>query len=120
MFKEIEKLRKTPYYWIGGYCPSNAPMLFLIKTQIPVGDCSKHVRKMLQFLQSFDNSVIRVVLAVIQLNTLFATPENILLGLIQDERGYVRDLRWRRIQRALTNKEEHTRRLKIHALQIDS
>lgn len=94
------------------------PMWFAIKRESHVRNGAKHIHKMLVSLMNFHEDVVNIVKPVIQRNSYFASTENILLAMIQDERDFVRELGWRRILKARERKTAGIREYEIPPIQL--
>ncbi|GBM92903.1 hypothetical protein AVEN_189143-1 [Araneus ventricosus] len=77
------------------------PVWFAIKKSKYFTDGPKHVFQAIQTSRYLSNELIQVVdPVVIQLNAFFAHTENVLLGMLFDERELIRELGYRRILKA--------------------
>lgn len=74
-----------------------APVWFHIKLKPSCVDGSRHLFKLIQLSRYLPVELKKIVDPVIQRNGYFASPENILLGMLTDERKCIRELALRRI-----------------------
>lgn len=74
-----------------------APMWFSIKRKPLCTDGPQHIWKMIHLSEYLEKNLKDIIYPVIQRNSFFAHPENILLAMIVDERPHVRQLAYRRI-----------------------
>lgn len=76
-----------------------APMWFTIKTKSSCIHGAEHVFKQIQLIRYLPSDLKKLVEAVVQRNSYFAHPENILLTMLGDERKPVRKLAFNRIMK---------------------
>ncbi|CAH0550876.1 unnamed protein product [Brassicogethes aeneus] len=77
-----------------------APVWFDIKRCQLVKYGPKHIFNVVQTTRHLPDDIKRIIDPVIQRNTFFYHPENMLLAMIVDEREYLRELGYRRVLRA--------------------
>lgn len=80
-----------------------APIWFHIKLKPSCVDGSRHLFKLIQLSRYLPVELQEIVDPVIQRNGYFASPENILLGMLTDERKFIRELALRRILKVRNN-----------------
>ncbi len=81
----------------------------------------QHVFKTIELTRTLNDEVKDIVNTVIQRNTFFANPENILASMIHDDRNAIRELAWRQIKKARqTNKEKVVRHFRVHIIQCEA
>ena len=84
--------------------------------------CAKHLYQIIQTSRYMNDDLNKIVDPVIERNSFFAHPENIIIAMITDERRhmYVRELGLRRILKARHNsKGAPTRQFKVRRLNFD-
>lgn len=77
-----------------------APVWFDIKRHYSVKYGPKHVFKVIQTTRDFSAEIKKVIDPVIERNSFFCHPENMLLTMITDERLHIRELGFRRVLKA--------------------
>ncbi|KAK2578323.1 hypothetical protein KPH14_012624 [Odynerus spinipes] len=80
-----------------------APVWFSIKMQSSFKDGAKHIFKMISFSRYLPENLKSVIDAVIERNSFFAHPENLLVSMLFDTRSHVRELSLKRILKARVN-----------------
>lgn len=73
------------------------PVWFAVKRHSSFTDGAKHFFMMMKSTQALNNRITNITNKVLQRNSFFAHPENILLTMIYDNQRHVRELGWRRI-----------------------
>lgn len=98
-----------------------APMWFTIKTHSGCEHGSQNVFKTIELSRSLKADIREIVYPVIQRNAFFAHPENVLLGMMNDDRSHIRELAWRRTKRAREQRKGQSIRIfKIPVLNFDA
>ena len=77
-----------------------APMWFDIKRNPHFSNGAINVFKMISRTRVLNEEARSIVEPVIQRNAFFAHPENLLMSMVHDESGFIRELGWRRIRKA--------------------
>ncbi|CAG9834995.1 unnamed protein product [Diabrotica balteata] len=90
-----------------------APVWFHIKGQLSCEMGPKHIFKSIQYSRCLSDKVKTVVVPVIQRNAFFAHLENLLLAMITDNRGFVKELGLRRIIKARKELRDKVRVFKV-------
>ena len=96
------------------------PVWFAIKQQPCFTNGAKHLFKMLHSIQTLDHQSKAITNKVLQRNAFFAHPENLLVAMISDENLIIRQLGWRRIMKARSNKEENLRTFIVPDVNINA
>jgi len=86
-----------------------APVWFNIKTKPACTEGSKHLWKLVNFSRYLDKPLRDIVDTVIQRNAFFGHAENILIAMLSDERTNIRELAYRRILAARSEKKLSSR-----------
>ena len=98
-----------------------APMWFRIKVNSSSECGAQNLFKTIELSKSLNANVKEIIHPVIQRNAFYADPENILLGMINDERSHIRELSWRYIRKARDHyKGKSLRIFKIPALNFEA
>src|SRR6218665_2036086 len=85
-----------------------APIWFEIKSKPSCTDGSRHLFHMIQYSRYLSTGPKRIVDPVIQRNSYFAHPENLLIAMATDERPHTRQLALRRVLAARSSNETDT------------
>lgn len=96
-----------------------APMWFDIKMHPSCKDGVRHVHKMIMRSRYMSDSLKKINDPVIERNSFFAHPENILIAMTTDERRHMRQLGLRRILKARLNPGKSTRQFRVPRLNFD-
>ena len=98
-----------------------APMWFDIKMHSSCKDGARHVYKMIMRSRYMSDSLKKIIDPVIERNSYFAHPENILIAMITDERRHMHQLGLRRILKARLNpgSGKSTREFRVPCLNFD-
>ena len=91
-----EQLKTLSTYIVRVYIP----MWFCIKTKPSCKDGARHLWKTIYLSRYLSPELKRVIDPVLQRNSFFAHPENLILSMITDERIHIRQLGLRRILKA--------------------
>lgn len=95
-----------------------APIWFHIKLKPSCIDGSRHLFKLIQLSRYLPVELQTVVDPVIQRNGYFASPENILLGMLTDERKFIRELALRRILKVRNIKNSDKNKLRKFVIPV--
>lgn len=88
------------------------PVWFAIKLNPSVFYGAKHLFKMITTARNLDQYYRTIVNKVVQKNSYFAHPENLLLAMITDENSAIRELGYRRILKARNKNPENQRKFR--------
>lgn len=118
-------LEKCHSRWLTGasrilrlYIPTSKPSdtlvdlaTFVMKLYVPMSIClsvdgAKNVHKTLFMFNRLPEATQKIIKPVIQRNTCFVHPENIIITMLQDDRDRIRELGRRRNKRARSNERE--------------
>ena len=83
-----------------------APIWFEIKSKPSCTDGSRHLFQMIHYTRYLSMNLKRIVNPVIQRNSYFGHPENLLIALATDERPHIRQLALRRVLAARSSNNE--------------
>lgn len=95
-----------------------APMWFHIKSHQSCKDGAKHLWRTIQLSRYLNKELKDIVDAVIQRNGFFGHHENILLGMITDDRAQIRELGLRRILKARSSSMSAASSKKVREFKI--
>jgi hypothetical protein len=111
-----EQLKTLSTYIVRVYIP----MWFCIKTKPSCKDGARHLWRTIYLSRYLSPELKRVIDPVLQRNSFFAHPENLLLSMITDERIHIRQLGLRRILKARSQLVAGVRKFTVPALNYDS
>lgn len=99
-----------------------APVWFDIKMHYTMKDGPKHILKVIQTTRHFPDNIKEIIDPVIQRNSFFCHPENMMLAMIFDERQHIRELGYRRILKARHEApvEGHIRPFKLSTINFQA
>lgn len=95
-------------------------MWFKIKKDSSCQNGARNVFGMIKLSRYLREDLKKVVEGVIQRNAYFCHPENILLGMVTDERSHIRELGFRRILKAREIECSSVREFNIPKLNFDA
>lgn len=111
-----EKLVTLATYVVKAY----APTWFAIKSHPSCKDGARHLFKLITTTRYLPTELKAIIDPVIQRNSYFAHPENLLLAMLTDNESHIRELAARRILKARTIQENGLRLFQIPALKFDA
>jgi hypothetical protein len=111
-----EQLKTLSTYIVRVY----VPMWFCIKTKASCKDGARHLWRTIHLSRFLPAELKQVIDPVLQRNGFFGHPENILLGMITDERKHIRELGLRRILKARSQRVAGIRKFTVPKLNYDS
>lgn len=88
-----------------------APSWFLIKNKPSCKDGSRHLFYIISASRYLSEDLKKIIDPVIQRNSYFAHPENMLLAMLTDDKKHIRELAARRILKARSTQQTSTTRL---------
>nr|CAH7721997.1 unnamed protein product [Callosobruchus chinensis] len=97
-----------------------APMWFRIKTKPLLQHGARHIWEMIKISRQFPEAVRNITDEIIERNSYFAQPENVLLAMLTDPREHIRRLAVNRIKKARTNTSKELRVFKAPKLNFDA
>lgn len=97
-----------------------APVWFYVKLHPSGTHGSRHLWRLIHFSRYLPRELLKVIDPVIQRNGYFASPENLLLGLLIDERKHIRELSLRRILKARTCHNGNVRKFSIPKINFNA
>lgn len=94
---------------------------FLIKCQWSCKYGAKHLFHMIKSSRYLPSEIKKIVDPVIQRNSYFGHPENVLLAMLADDRKHIRELSLRRILKCRSqNRDESVREFKVPPINFDA